>query len=168
MWIFHFYVVTFRQHLEYIYIYIFQLIPNIRACIFFHDFLERGLLLTRNILNQEFQMVKLNSYLHTFYGRHYELVDRWNIRFRDDIWYVPYIVANIRFPLDECDKLNLTVYLVCNNISYSAGTTYGAGSSYPTETHKITPVLCRVSFLVFSLPCCVLCSFIFLFGFLFF
>ena len=54
-------------------VYISQLIRHPRACIFYHDFLDRGLLLTRKLLNQEFQMVKLKSPLLNFYGRHHEL-----------------------------------------------------------------------------------------------
>ena len=60
-------------------VYISQLIRYSRACISYHDFLDRGLLLTRKLLNQEFQMVKLKSSLRKFYGRHHELVDRYGI-----------------------------------------------------------------------------------------
>ena len=60
-------------------VYISQLIRYSRACISYHDFLSRGLLLTRKLLNQEFQMVKLKSSLRKFYGRHHELVDRYGI-----------------------------------------------------------------------------------------
>ena len=62
--------------------YISQLIWYSRACISYHnflDFLDRGLLLTRKLLNQEFKMVKLKSSLRKFYGRHHELVDRYGI-----------------------------------------------------------------------------------------
>ena len=38
-----------------------QLIRYSRACISYHDFLDRGLLLTSKLLNQEFQIVKLRS-----------------------------------------------------------------------------------------------------------
>ena len=41
-------------------VYISQLIRYSRACISYHDFLDRGLLLTRKLLNQEFQMVNWN------------------------------------------------------------------------------------------------------------
>lgn len=40
-----------------------------------YDFLVRGLLHTRKLLNQEFQMKKLKSYLRNFYGRYHKLVD---------------------------------------------------------------------------------------------
>ena len=51
-------------------VYISQLIRYSSAFISYHAFLDRGLLLTRKLLNQEFQMVKLKSSLRKFYGRH--------------------------------------------------------------------------------------------------
>ena len=45
----------------------------------YQDFLQRGLLLTRKLLNQWFLLVKLKSSLRKFYGRHYDLVDRYGI-----------------------------------------------------------------------------------------
>ena len=60
-------------------VYISQLIRYSRACITYSDFLERALLLTRKLLNQGFLMVKLKSSLRKFYGRHHELVDRYEV-----------------------------------------------------------------------------------------
>ena len=56
-------------------IYISQLIRYSRAC----DFLDRYILLTRKLLNQGFILFKLKSSLRKFYGRHYDLVDRYGI-----------------------------------------------------------------------------------------
>ena len=56
-------------------IYISQLIRYSRAC----DFLDRCILLTRKLLNQGFILFKLKSSLRKFYGRHYDLVDRYGI-----------------------------------------------------------------------------------------
>jgi hypothetical protein len=58
-------------------VYISQLIRYVRACGSYQDFLDRvlGLLLTRNLLNQGFIMVKLKSSLRTFYGCHHDLVN---------------------------------------------------------------------------------------------
>ena len=36
-----------------------------------HDFLDRGLLLTRKLMNQDFIVVKLKSLPRNFYGRHH-------------------------------------------------------------------------------------------------
>ena len=60
-------------------VYISQLVRYSRACISYHDFLDRGLLLTKKLLHQGFLMVKLKSSLRKFYGRHHDLVDRYGI-----------------------------------------------------------------------------------------
>jgi hypothetical protein len=60
-------------------VYISQLIRYSRACGSYQDLLDRGLLLTRKLLNQEFLLVKLKSSLRKFYGRHHDLVDRYGI-----------------------------------------------------------------------------------------
>jgi hypothetical protein len=56
-----------------------QLIRYSRACGSYQDFLDRGLLLTRKLLNQGFLLVRLKSSLRKFYGRHHDLVDRYGI-----------------------------------------------------------------------------------------
>ena len=43
----------------------------------YQDFLDRGLLLTRKLLNQEFLLVK--SSLRKFYGHHHDLIGRYGI-----------------------------------------------------------------------------------------
>jgi hypothetical protein len=60
-------------------VYTSQLIRYSRACGSYQDLLDRGLLLTRKLLNQEFLLVKLKSSLRKFYGRHHDLVDRYGI-----------------------------------------------------------------------------------------
>jgi hypothetical protein len=50
-----------------------------RACGFYQDFIDIGLLLTRKLLNKGFLLVKLKSLLRTFYGRHHDLVDGYEI-----------------------------------------------------------------------------------------
>jgi hypothetical protein len=60
-------------------VYISQLIQISRVCGSYQDFLDRGLLLTRKLLNQEFLLVKLKSSRRKFYGNHYDLVDRYGI-----------------------------------------------------------------------------------------
>jgi len=57
--------------------YISELIRYSRACGSYQDFLERGLLLTRKLLNEGLLLVKLNSSLRTFYGGHHDLVNRY-------------------------------------------------------------------------------------------
>ena len=58
-------------------VYISQLIRYSRACGSYQDFLDRGLLLTRKLLNQGFLLVK--SSLRKCCGRHHDLVDRYRI-----------------------------------------------------------------------------------------
>jgi hypothetical protein len=60
-------------------VYISQLIRYSRACVSYQDFLDRGLLLTRKLLNQGFLLIKLKSSLRKFYCRHHDLVDRYEI-----------------------------------------------------------------------------------------
>ena len=45
----------------------------------YQDFLNRGLLLKRKLLNQGFLLDKLKSSLQKFYGRHHDVVDRYGI-----------------------------------------------------------------------------------------
>jgi hypothetical protein len=52
---------------------------NPRDCDTYQDFLIRGLLLTRKLLNQRFLLVWLKSSLRKFYDRHYDLVIRYGI-----------------------------------------------------------------------------------------
>jgi len=62
-------------------VYFSQLIQYSRACVSYHDYLDRGLLLTRKlrILNQGFLVVKLKSAIRMFYGRHHDLINRYGI-----------------------------------------------------------------------------------------
>ena len=54
----------------------------------------------------------------------------WNIRFTDDIGYIPYVVTTIPFPFHECDLPSKTIYRVYNNMSNTTGTKCGAASTY--------------------------------------
>jgi hypothetical protein len=58
-------------------VYISQLMRYSRACGSYQDFLDRGLLLTMELLN--YLLVKLKSSLRKFYGRHHDLVDHYGI-----------------------------------------------------------------------------------------
>ena len=66
-------------------VYISQLIRYSRACGSYLDFLDKGLLLTRKLLNQGFLLVKLKSSLRKYYAHGHE--------------YVPLVVSTTRsFP----------------------------------------------------------------------
>ena len=60
-------------------VYISQLILYSRAYGAYHDFHDILFLLTRKLLNQWVLLVKLQSSLRKFYGRHHDLVDRYGI-----------------------------------------------------------------------------------------
>ena len=60
-------------------VYISQLIQYSRACDSYQDFLDRGLLLTRKLLNQWFLLVKMKWSLRKFYDRHHDLVDHYGV-----------------------------------------------------------------------------------------
>ena len=55
-------------------VYISQLIRYSRACGTYQDFLDRGFVLTRKLLNQVFLLVQFKSSLRKFSGRHHDLV----------------------------------------------------------------------------------------------
>jgi hypothetical protein len=60
-------------------VYISQLIRYFGDCGSYMDFLDRGLLLTRKLLNRRFLLVKLKSSLQMFYDRHHDFVDHYGI-----------------------------------------------------------------------------------------
>jgi hypothetical protein len=60
-------------------VYIYKVIWYSRACGSYQDVLDRGLLLTRKLLNQGFPLFKLKSSLRKIYGRQHDLVDRYGI-----------------------------------------------------------------------------------------
>ena len=62
-----------------VYTGISQMIQYSRACGSYQDFNDRGLLLTRRLLNQGFLLVKLKSSLRKCYGRPHDLFDRYGI-----------------------------------------------------------------------------------------
>jgi hypothetical protein len=72
------------------------LIRYSRACGSYQDFPDRGLLLTRKLLNQGFPLEKLKSSLRKFYGRHHDLVDRYGISVTNDHGYVPLVINTSR------------------------------------------------------------------------
>ena len=76
-------------------------------------FLDRGLLLTRKLLNQGFLLAKLKSSLRKLCGRHHDLVDLSSF---------------------------MTYHRVCNQIN-TTGATSGAGTAYPSGASEFTPFL---------------------------
>jgi hypothetical protein len=64
-------------------VFISQMIRHSRACGFCQDFLDRGFLLTRKLLNQGYILVQLKSSLRKIYGHYHDLVDRYGISVSD-------------------------------------------------------------------------------------
>ena len=60
-------------------VYISQLIWYFRVCGSYHDFLNKGLLLTRKLLNQGFLVNMLKLSLQNLYGHYHDLVNRYRI-----------------------------------------------------------------------------------------
>ena len=60
-------------------VFILQLIRYARACRNYADFLNRARTLTNRLLEKGYIAIRLNSSLQKFYGRHYELVDRYGV-----------------------------------------------------------------------------------------
>ena len=56
-----------------------SLIRYSRACACYQDFINRELQLTRKLLSQGFLRERLESSLGKFFGRHHDLVDRYEI-----------------------------------------------------------------------------------------
>ena len=80
-------------------VYISQLIRYYRACGTYQDFLDRGFLLTRKLLNQGFLLVQLKSRFEILASPQWLLWPLWNICVTTDDGYVP-VVANtsLSFP----------------------------------------------------------------------
>ena len=70
-------------------VYISQLIRYSRACAYYSEFLKRARLLSQKLLSQGYVPHRLMSSLQKFYGRHHELVDRYEVcvsRMKEDIF----------------------------------------------------------------------------------
>ena len=68
-----------------------------RACGSHQNFLDRGLMLTRKLMNQGFLLFKLKSSLRRFYGPHQDLVDRYEIYPAMTAYTDQYSLPNIFF-----------------------------------------------------------------------
>ena len=112
-------------------VYISQMIRYSRACGSYQDFLDRGLLLTRKLLNQGFLLVKLKSSLRKCYGRHHDLVDHYGI-----------FVSQMTTICSTCKHFPVlssftTYYRVCNYLNRT-GVTSGVGTANPSGAPEVT------------------------------
>ena len=60
-------------------VFISQLIRYARVCSRYNDFLYRGSILTSKLLKQGYSVEKLKTAFRKFYGRHSDLVGKYNI-----------------------------------------------------------------------------------------
>ena len=133
-----------------------------RACGSYQDFLDRGLLLRRKLLNQGFLLVKLKSSLRKFSGRHHDLVDRYGISVsqittsrsfphsRPITGFVTRLTR--RVPLVEQELLTLPEHL-------SSPPGFQWGSCYSIFSFIYICFIDRcLSFCTFSFGHCVVCS----------
>ena len=114
-------------------VYISQLIRYSRTCGSYQNFLDRGFLLTRKLLNQRFLLVKLMSLLQRFYCRHHDLVDRYGI----SVSQMTTICSTCRKHFPVVSSF-MTYHLVCNYIN-TTGATSGTSTAYTSEAHEFTP-----------------------------
>ena len=109
-----------------------QLVRYSRACDPYHDFLGRGLLSTRKLLNQGFQVVKLKSSLQKLYCHHY-------------VNCTTYMCQKLSRVCSACHNHNpvLSLFMIyhpfCNK-SNMMGTTSGAGTVCPSKIPEFTHV----------------------------
>jgi hypothetical protein len=128
LWTFHLYVATFQQHLH---IYL-SVDPIFQSVWFLQDFLIRGFLLSRKLLNQIFLLVKLKSSLRKFYDRHRYGISLSQI---NDNGYVPFVVRNHNPVLSSF----ITDHWVCNRKSNTTGFTCGTGTAYLSGASEYNP-----------------------------
>ena len=136
-------------------VYLFQLIQYSRVCDSYNYFLDKGLQLTRKLLNQGFLVVKLKSSFRKFYDRRNDLTNR---------FITEYLCHN------PVLSTFMTYYSVCNK-SNTMDATCAAGNVYPPRAPELTPVfngglvvrsrlMCSVLYIIiyyFSIDHCIIC-----------
>ena len=150
-------------------VYISQLIRYYRACGTYQDFLERGFVLTRKLLNQGFLLVQLKSHFERLAVATMTCFTLWNICVTTDDGYVP-LVANtsLSFPhswliTGFATRLTRLVWLMEQELlthpEYMSSTPVFSGVRI---IRSFALYVCFVdrcfSFYVFSVGHCVVCS----------
>ena len=97
------------------------------------DFLDRGLLLTRKLLNQGFLFVRLKSSLGKFDGSHDDLVNCYRTS-------VSQMTTNMFYLCNHNPVLSsfMTYHRVSNKSNMMCGNS-GAGTAYPSGAHEFIP-----------------------------
>jgi hypothetical protein len=82
-------------------------------------------------------LVKLRLLFRKYYGRHYDLVNRYGISMINDLGYSVCRNHNpLRFPF-------ITYHWICNKC-ITTGASSGAGIAYPCSKYEYTPVSSEV------------------------
>jgi hypothetical protein len=104
-----------------------------RACSYYQDFLDRGLLLTKKLLNQGFLLVKLRSSLTKFYGPLHDLIDRYGIYVSQMTTDIFYLLSSLfsHFPV-----LSAFVHIDAGMVSVLTSSTVGRGFEPPSDQTK--------------------------------
>jgi hypothetical protein len=100
-----------------------QLTRYSRACGTYHDFLDRGLLLTRKLQKQGFLVFKLMSSLSKFYSCHHFMV---------------YHDRKFELQITK-DMFCLLLSQYCPNKWNTSNITNGSGTAYPSGATEVTP-----------------------------
>jgi hypothetical protein len=122
-----------------------------RACGFYHDILDRWLLLTRTLLNHEFLVVKLKSSLRTFYGLLTVIEYLYHKRQR-----ICSVHRNHNMVLSSVNTYH-QVYNKSNTMSVTSGT----GTAYPSGVPELIPSFVAGSLAQSLVLCVVLCRSLF-------
>ena len=102
-------------------LFINLLIHYSRASSKYVDFVERGILLSQKLLRQANESIKLRSSLRKFYGRHHQLIGRYD----KSNWYSSSVIRTCHHYRTE-QRNNTT------------GAIYGAGNAYPSGALDFT------------------------------
>jgi hypothetical protein len=130
-----------------------RLIRYSRACGSCHDFPDRGLLLTRNLMTQVFLVLKLMPSLGMFYDCHHDLVTPPVTEYLCHKW--PWICSICRNHNPVLSSF-MTYHRVCNK-SNTTGTTCGTGTAYPSRAPEFIvgcSGVCVTRYLVVCVMCC--------------
>ena len=134
--------------------YISQLIRYSRACSDYHDFLHRCAVLTERLLKQGYVRPRLVKALKKFYGRHHELVKRYDVsvcQLTNDIfssmsigdvytfWLTYLRPSGTHFmPLHWFDIMLASITPTLTLRNFMTGATCGAGNAYPSGAPDFT------------------------------
>lgn len=101
MWTFDFIVTTVQQR---VHVNFFSQFRRFSIQLAFAIMISFGLLITTKLVNQEFEVVKLNSFLRKCNGRHHQLYYRCCLTFfTDDDEYVLVMLTKISVSFCQCD-----------------------------------------------------------------